>query len=150
MIATATNKNITAVDNVISINKIIKIEVGLQHNIVGLANPHWFNLGHFVISNASITRNTAGFNIQLSLKDLMAKVNGECGGMLPGGMTHSPIYVRQADGIMKSEPVQYEALIRTLMTEYTDFVSDDLIINLERSNLVELPDALKPAGDTSK
>ena len=92
MIASNNSKNITKADNLISINKRIKVEQGLRN----LINPNypdicWFNLGHYVITGASISHNVSNVSISLNLKDYMALLNGECGGKIQDPTTHSPI-----------------------------------------------------------
>ena len=91
MIATADNKNITNVDNLISINKKIKVEIGLQCDELNGGEPYWFKLGRYVITNASITRSLQGLNISINIKDYTALLNGEIGGTIPTGAIHSPI-----------------------------------------------------------
>ena len=92
MIASNNSKNITKANNLISINKRIKVEQGLRN----LINPNypdicWFNLGHYVITGASISHNVSNISISLNLKDYMALLNGECGGKIQDPTTHSPI-----------------------------------------------------------
>ena len=92
MVASNNSKNITKADNLISINKRIKVEQGLRN----LINPNypdicWFNLGHYVITGASIAHNVSNVSISLNLKDYMALLNGECGGKIQDPTTHSPI-----------------------------------------------------------
>ena len=86
MIATADNKNITNVDNLISINKRIKVEIGLQCDDLNGGEPYWFKLGHYVITNASINHALQGTNISLNIKDYAALLNGEVGGIIPVGV----------------------------------------------------------------
>lgn len=91
MIADEQNYNITDVNNIISINKKVKIQIGIK-NEIDILYPDiiWFKLGTFVIANAFINHSLSGININLTLKDLMALLNGECGGTIPVGVIHSP------------------------------------------------------------
>lgn len=80
--------DLTDVDNLLSINKKIKILVGMENNI----DDHydkvvWFNQGIFVITQPSISHNTGGVTINLQFKDKMCLLNGDCGGTLPASVT---------------------------------------------------------------
>ena len=136
MIAEPDKKNITNVDNLISINKRIKVEVGLQNEDINNGEIYWFNLGHYVITNASINHALQGTNISLNLKDYMALLNGEVGGIITTGLIHSPIENEKGE----LEPVEFEVLIKSLLREYTDIDIDDAIIDVrgKRTNLVSI------------
>lgn len=136
MIATGDNNNIVNVDNIISINKRIKVEVGLQNDAINGGNITWFNLGHYVITGASINHALQGTNISLNLKDYMALLNGEVGGIIPTGLIHSPIENEKGE----LEPVEFEVLIKSLLREYTDIDVDTAEIDVKgsRSNLIEI------------
>lgn len=148
MIATGDNNNIVNVDNIISINKRIKVEVGLQNDKINGGNITWFNLGHYVITGASINHALQGTNISLNIKDYMALLNGEVGGIIPTGLIHSPI--KNEKGELK--PVEFEVLIKSLLRKYTDINVDNSIIELykinpdtgksTRSNLVKINNSL--------
>ena len=80
------------VNNLISINKRVSLEIGLSNN-TGLemdCNIAWIPLGVYIITSASITKNNSGINISLNIKDKMVLLNGECGGTFPIGIIHSP------------------------------------------------------------
>ena len=79
------HNDLTDVSHLFSINKKVRIEVGFL-NQTGLYQEYkilWFPLGTFVISNPSISHSKTGVTISLSLKDKMALLNGECGGVIP-------------------------------------------------------------------
>lgn len=77
--------NITSIKNLISINKKIKVAIGLKNTTNKYINYPiiWYPLGLFVIINASISRSLTGTNISIQLKDKMCLLNGECGGRIP-------------------------------------------------------------------
>lgn len=76
---------LTSIDNLISLNKKIYLEVGFknitkqypQYDII------WFPQGLYVIITPSISHGTSGTSISLQLKDKMCLLNGECGGVIP-------------------------------------------------------------------
>ena len=136
MIANESNRKITDVDNLISINKRIKVEIGLQNEEYNHGAIVWFNLGHYVITNASINHALQGTNISLNIKDYAALLNGEVGGIIPNGVTHRPIKNENGD----LEPVEFEVLIKSLLREYTDIDISNAIIDVrgKRTNLVSI------------
>ena len=87
-VAEDAENNLTNIDHLLSINKKIKIYVGIENYI----NPDyndiiWFPLGVFVIIQPSISHTSGGCTINLSCKDKMCLLNGECGGTLPASVT---------------------------------------------------------------
>ena len=85
MVANDDDNNLTDIDNLFSINKKIKVEIGILNTTKYYKNYNiiWFPSGIYVIINPSISHNTSGVNISLQLKDKMCLLNGECGGLLP-------------------------------------------------------------------
>lgn len=136
MIANDDNNKITNPDNLISIKSRIKVEIGLQADDINRGEIYWFDLGHYVITGASITRNLQGLSISINIKDYMALINGELGGTIPTGAIHSPIENEKGE----LEPVEFDDLIRTVITEYTDVDLTDAIIDIKysRSNIAKI------------
>lgn len=94
--------NITEVQNLISLNKKIKIETGFINTLANLGyypeeSVIWFPLGVFVIKNASVTQNNSGINISLTLNDKCALVNGDMGGTFPAAMVLSEMETYNLD-----------------------------------------------------
>lgn len=83
--------NITKIENVISINKKIKLEIGVYNTTNNSKykdyNIIWFPLGIFIIIQPNISRGTNGTTVSLQLKDKMCLLNGEMGGTLPASIT---------------------------------------------------------------
>ena len=87
-IAEDEDNDLSNVENLLSINKKIRIKVGIKNNIDTIHDPIiWFPQGIFVINQPSITHNTSGCTISLSCKDKMCLLNGENGGGLPTSIT---------------------------------------------------------------
>ena len=59
----------------------------------------------------------------------MALLNGECGGTLSIGLTHSPLYETGEDGSIVKTPVPFAALIKTLVHEYGGIPENKIIID---------------------
>ena len=127
LVADKSNCDITNIENIISINKRAKIEIGIE-NVLNNINPIddkiWFKLGTFVLTNASLNKSLSGFTMSVNLKDKMALLNGECGGTIYTSVTHSPIY--NADGT--EEPVPMYALIKTLVSDWGKIPDGKILI----------------------
>ena len=83
--ASKETSDITNIDNLLSINKKIEIEIGYA-NITEQYPEYpiiWFPQGIFLINNVSITYGADGLKINLTLHDKMALLNGQCGGIIP-------------------------------------------------------------------
>lgn len=75
-------------DNLLSINKKIKVYTGIKNDIDNRYDDIiWFKQGIFVITQPSINHNSGGCTITLSCKDKMCLLNGECGGSFPTSVT---------------------------------------------------------------
>lgn len=100
MIAEEETNNLEDIDNLISINKKISIEVGYKNpfkEYKQYGDIIWFKCGVFVISSASLSRGTNGCTISISGKDKMVLLDGSVGGTLPASTTFSEIYNYQDD-----------------------------------------------------
>lgn len=85
MIAQEFENDLTNVNNLISINKKARLEIGFL-NTTELYSDYkiiWFPLGIYVIISSSISNSASGVTISLQLKDKMCLLNGECGGIIP-------------------------------------------------------------------
>lgn len=86
ILADNTNNDLMDIDNLISINKKIKIEKGIENLLTDYSKYGkiiWFKMGTYIISNASISYSTSGCTISLNGKDKMAMLDGSVGGTLP-------------------------------------------------------------------
>lgn len=83
-----TNNDITSANNLLSINKKVKIQIGfnnvtdkyLEYSVL------WFPLGVYVITGNSISYSDSGLVASIQLKDKMCLLNGECGGTFPASV----------------------------------------------------------------
>lgn len=119
-VALEEENDLTNIENLLSINKKIKIEVGIKNNMTTKYDNDifWFPQGVFVIVNPSISHSTSGCTISLTCKDKMALLNGECGGILPGSITFHNyeqvigfIDVKNESYIPKDNPNDYTVYI---------------------------------------
>lgn len=152
--------NITNADNQISINKRIKLEIGIQNGALLNQDIYWYNLGIYQITDANCQYNSSGLKISLSLKDKMCLLNGECGGIITNPMIHSPIDVIKEDGTIVREQVLIIELIKSIVREFIDLSDNQIKINdipVEITNIVRwigsenlklIPDENKINGKT--
>ena len=114
------NNDLTNINNLISINKKVKIQIGIKNNTKKyLQYPIlWFPQGVFVIVDASIEHSIDGVKINLTLHDKMALLNGECGGILPSSITFSEMEDEDQYGnILVTNPT-ISSIIKQLMVHW--------------------------------
>lgn len=120
MVADDVNNDVRSVNNLLSINKKIKLEIGFtnmtsdyqQYPII------WFPLGVYVIITPSITHNNTGINISLQLKDKMCLLNGDCGGTLPASITFHETSYEDDKGNTIIERIKIYNLIQELVNHW--------------------------------
>ena len=114
------------IENVLSLNKKIKIEIGIdldtppsgelsKYQIYGRI---WFPLGIFIVKNPSLNRSISGVNLSLTLNDKMCLLNGEMGGNLPAATVFSEADVLDTDGNYVKEYFLIKNIIETLVEQY--------------------------------
>lgn len=148
------NNRITNIKNLISLKTRVRLEIGLENP----KNPYWpqyndldilwFPLGHYIVSQASSSHNAQGLTLSLSLKDKMALLNGDYGGVLTEPLEHSPIYIEEFNdqGVASfvTSNVKYRDIIRTLLVEFGGIPEDKIIIT-DISNRIK--NAVRWTGD---
>ena len=115
------NSNITSVRNSLSINKKIKLDIGIKNNTSQYSEYDiiWFPLGTYVISSVSITNtNSQITSASLQLKDKMCLLNGECGGLLPASVTFSSYDVLDANGAYQTEQPTIYTIIKYVVNYF--------------------------------
>ena len=92
MLASIDNSNLEDIDNQISINRKIRVEVGYK-NILKAYSDYgdsegyiWFPCGLFIVTSANISRSTSGWSISIQGKDKMCLLDGTVGGTLPASV----------------------------------------------------------------
>ena len=115
------NSNITSVKNSLSINKKIKLDIGIKNNTSQYSEYDiiWFPLGTYIISSISITNtNSQITSASLQLKDKMCLLNGECGGLLPASVTFSSYDVLDANGAYQTEQPTIYTIIKYVVNYF--------------------------------
>lgn len=137
--------NITKLNNLIAMDKEIKVSIGIQDADSDDATIYEFPQGIFVIKSASISYNNQGLTISCSIADRMALLNGEIGGVLSNAMMHSPMMYDSGevdeDGnvIYAKEPVLFVDIIKTLVKDFgglkCELILDDFYQKDENGNI---------------
>lgn len=112
-IANDLNSGINKVENVFSINKKIFLEIGYSNNSNKYQDESiiWFPLGLYVIASASLSHSLSGWTISLQLKDKMALLNGQCGGVFPASVVFDNYDTIDNNGeIVVSRPTIYRII----------------------------------------
>lgn len=123
---------LTNIDNLISLNKKIKVEIGYQNNLKKYSHYGdivWFKCGIFVIEKASINQDTNGFSISISGKDKMSLLDGTNGGVLPASITFHEKYEIDKNGLITvSQPTIYDIIYETV-TQFGKELANNIFIN---------------------
>ena len=132
----STLNRITDINNAISLNKKVRVLIGIENTGRQFKeyDIFWFSLGVFLIKAASVQNNVSGITMSVSLTDQMGYLNGELGGVILGAVTHSPLKIEGSDS---EEPVEIYTLIRTLVQQYSGLPNDKIKIFI-------------PSGDSKK
>ena len=117
--------NITNVENIISINKKVKLEIGVDNTLNKYKEfkTIWFPLGTYVIIQPNISRNTGGITVSLQLKDKMCLLNGEVSGILPASVTFNEREYTDADG---NEIIENPTLFQIILELVNHFGGEQL------------------------
>ena len=101
-------------------NKKIKIVVGIENRInKNYDDIIWFPQGIFIIVQPSISHSTNGCTINLSCKDKMCLLNGECGGNLPTSVTFHEYEQMIGEQACYADPATITDLIPNNYTVYS-------------------------------
>lgn len=127
--------DITEVENLISMNKKVKIETGfintLAYNYTEYENYDviWFPLGTYVIKNANISKSNSGINISLTLNDKCALLNGDMGGVIPASTVFSELEYIDDEGQRIVEKLLIKDIIKHLVVDFGGQLPENVIIS---------------------
>ena len=139
MFADQKSNDLTGIEHDISINKKVKIELGVLNKVPNevvertdannlefvtidyvqkYGEVVWFPLGIFVLFDPSISHNEGGVTISISFKDKMCLLNGDAGGIIPAAVTFSELEYVDDDGNLVIEPVTLYQIITELVNHF--------------------------------
>lgn len=144
MFARANENNLVNLDNIISLNKKIKVEVGYKNTLISYKDIYpsviWFPCGTYVVSSANISTSTTGCTISIQGKDKMAMLDGTAGGTLPASVVFHERYKQEENGYITIEhPTIYQIIFESVH-HYGNESIDKIIISdvpLEAKMLVK-------------
>ena len=118
MFATKENNNLEDLNNLISLNKKVKVQVGYESPLPEETGPIvWFECGIYFISSANLSISVSGATISLTAKDKMVQLDGSVGGTFPASVTfHEYEEVYTEDNIVKVHPTIYQIIREAVHT----------------------------------
>lgn len=118
MFALKENSNLEDLNNLIALNKKIKVSVGYQSPIDFVDETIiWFECGTYVISSASVSISTTGATINITAKDKMVQLDGSIGGIFPASVTFHEYEQLYADNTSeKIRPTIYQIIREAVHT----------------------------------
>lgn len=127
------NENdITNVENLISLNKKVRVEIGLENpfeEYKQYGDIIWFPLGLYVITQATTSTTASSSNISISGKDKMSLLDGTCGGTLPAAVTFHETQYEDENGDIRVENVPIFTIIKECVTHFGKEPEQNIIIN---------------------
>ena len=117
--------SVTDVKHILSMNKRIKILLGMDNAVNPVYDSRiWFPLGVYIITQPAISHSLQGVTVNLSFKDKMCLLNGECGGTLPASVhlhEYTQMYDAQAVDKLPSDPKEFIIYILNNQTENAEY-----------------------------
>lgn len=140
--------NVENMDMDFTLNRKIFIEIGIKNDSEYYPEYPilWFPQGIFFITSFSMnSSSSASVNLSLGLKDKMAMLNGDVGGMLPGVVRFDSMDTQTKDGVWVEQKVLVYNIISELVNHYggedlNNIVIDDVPLRLRK--------IMKWVGDT--
>ena len=114
------NANITSLDNLFSINKKMYLEIGYVNKTDQYTKYEkiWFPQGTFIMIAPSLSNSTGGASLQVSLRDKMCLLNGECGGIIPASTQFDQYETIDEDGNWVISKPTFEQIIREVVNHF--------------------------------
>ena len=130
IIATDKNRNVMQTNNLLSINKKVKIEVGYTNKTDKYQEESiiWFPLGIFVIISPNISKGTDGVKISLSLQDKMCLLNGTRGGVIPATVRFDEVDEVSPSGEVVTKKITVYQMIQELVNHFGGIPLNKIII----------------------
>ncbi len=130
IIATDKNRSIMQTNNLLSINKKVKIEIGYTNKTNKYQEDPiiWFPLGIFIIITPNISKGTDGVKISLSLQDKMCLLNGTRGGVIPATVRFDEVDEVSPSGEVVTKKIIIYQIIQELVNHFGGIPLNKIII----------------------
>lgn len=114
------NANITSLNNLFSINKKMYLEIGYINETDQYTKYKkiWFPQGTFIMIAPSLNNSTGGASLQVSLRDKMCLLNGECGGIIPASTQFDQYETIDENGNWVISKPTFEQIIREVVNHF--------------------------------
>ena len=123
-------------DSIFAINRKIFLETGLSNSFAHLGELYypdypivWFPFGTYVITNYSISHDSTGLTISLSLSDKMCLLNGDAGGVLPASVNFESVDTLGPDGDLHTEYIRINQIIPELVNHFGGESLNNIVVN---------------------
>jgi len=128
---TAQEVSVTSLKNLFSINKKLYLEIGYKNETNYYKNYPiiWFPQGLFIMFNPSISHSLGGINLQVSLRDKMCLLNGECGGVIPAATQFDKYDTLDESGNWIVTQPTFEQIIREVVNHFGEEQLSKIIIS---------------------
>lgn len=139
-----TYSNIINIDNLISLNKKIKVEIGFTNTLAYLGERYypneeviWIPLGLYIMKTANVSKNNSGaISISLNGTDKSALLNGEAGGVIPADTVLSEQESFSTNETKReTEEILLKNIIKSLVINFGGERAENIIIT-------DLPDTI--------
>ena len=133
--------NITEIQNLISLNKKVRVEIGFENTLSYKWYPEydmiWIPLGLYIIKTANAAKSNGGINISLTLNDKTALLNGDVGGTIPAATVFSENELYNADATKREvKKVLLKDIIKYLVVDFGGEDPNNVIIE-------DVPDVIR-------
>lgn len=138
-VVTNEEEDVPFLQNLFFFNNRIKLEIGFTNTLDKYTEYKtiWFPLGTYIISKPSVTNNSGGVNVSLTLNDKMVLLDGSGGGTIPSAVDfHEDVY---------GKPVPFYQCIQELVHHWGGEQLGKIIIE----NVPEYIDAIVRWGGES-
>ena len=120
MIISEEESNLTEVENLFSINKKAKIEIGLLNTTDKYPEEEviWIPKGVYIFMNPSISSSPQGITLNATFQDKMATLNGAVGGQFPASVVLHELEAVGEDGKYYSKLVPIVQIIQEVVHHF--------------------------------
>jgi hypothetical protein len=132
MVSPADENDLSNIDNIISANKKIKVEMGVKNpfnDYKFYGDIIWFPVGYFLITEAQSSTSATTATITLKGKDKMCLLDGTIGGVLPSTVSFHEGNEIDENGDVTITSIPILTIIRECVKFYGQEHEANIIIN---------------------